>query len=214
MWRSPQENDKAAHKKPLAQLPSSSSESMSGIQHIEQQATISTPPPCQHVTTKVSDFTDDTELQERIMALARSEDDPPLLFAWNVLALEAFWMQAVSYATLPNAVPIPINGGNLGVAFDVAFLQTKLLEFVILEQLPANPLPTVIGRTLGLACSVLQSMETASVLGRLELHDWFAAVLQHGPLLPGRLATIWTPRPHHNPSGLCVQVLIRGAMWV
>lgn len=215
-WRtSPEKKDKAADKKPLALLPSSSSNSKSGIQNSEQQANINVPtPPREHAVMYVSDFTTDTELQELIMTLAASEEDPPLLFAWNYPALLVFWAKAVAYATIPSAVPIPINGGvSLAVAPDIALLQTKRLEFVSVELLLDSP-PTLIAGTIGLACTQQQSLMAAGFLCRLELKDWFAAVLQHGHPLPGPLASIWTPRATRHPSGVCEPLLFSCTLWV
>ena len=77
----------------------------------------------------ISDFTGgDDDLTNYILCLAKSEDDPPLLFDWDVDALAQFWHNAVAYG---GPVAIPINGGvNLAGAVNINLLRSEILSFV------------------------------------------------------------------------------------
>ena len=61
-------------------------------------------PAFQGYTTKslvIRDLTrGDTELTLHVFALAKSDDNPPVLFDWNHQALTRFWNNAVDYAAL------------------------------------------------------------------------------------------------------------------
>ena len=140
--------------------------------------------------------------------------DPPILFDWDADSLTQFWNNAVAYAAGGGVVAIPINGGvNLPAAVDINLLRTEILTFV--QQGAVNTFPpagpTIIGNTMGLACSLNQFGRCMCLLGRLELHPWFAAVLNVNPI-PAPLASIWGPRPR-NSSGICDQILAFCTLW-
>ena len=156
----------------------------------------------------------DDVMTKRIVDLAKSEDDPPILFDWDADSLTQLWNNAVAYAAGGGVVAIPINGGvNLPAAVDINLLRTEILTFV--QQGAVNtfppPGPTIIGNTMGLACSLNQLGRCMGLLGRLELHPWFAAVLNVNPI-PAPLASIWCPRPR-NSLGICDQILIFCTLW-
>jgi hypothetical protein len=156
----------------------------------------------------------DDVMTKRIADLAKSEDDPPILFDWDADSLTQFWNNAVAYAAGGGVVAIPINGGvNLPVAVDINLLRTEILTFV--QQGAGNPVPppgpAIIGNTMGLACTLTQYGLCVGLLSRLELHPWFAAVLNVNPI-PAPLASIWTPRPR-NSSGICDQTFLFCALW-
>ena len=156
----------------------------------------------------------DDVMTKRIVDLAKSEDDPPILFDWDADSLTQLWNNAVAYAAGGGVVAIPINGGvNLPAAVDINLLRTEILTFV--EQGAGNPVPlpgpTIIGNTMGLACSQNQCIICVGLLCRLELHPWFAAVLNVNPI-PAPLASIWCPRPR-NSSGICDQTLLFCTLW-
>lgn len=156
----------------------------------------------------------DNVMTKRIVKLAESEDDPPILFDWDADSLTQFWNNAVAYAAGGGVVAIPINGGvNLPAAVDINLLRTEILTFVQQGAVNAFPPagPTIIGNTMGLACSLNQCCRCMGLLGRLELHPWFAAVLNVNPI-PAPLASIWGPRPH-NSSGICDQILMTCTLW-
>ena len=154
-------------------------------------------------------------MTKQIVELAKSEDNPPILFDWDADSLTLFWNNAMAYyAAGCGAVAIPINGGvNLPVAVDINLLQTEILTFV--QQGAGNPVPppgpTIIGNTMGLACTLHQCTICVGLLRGLELHPWFAVVLNVNPI-PAPLASIWTPRPR-NSSGICDQTLLFCMLW-
>jgi hypothetical protein len=155
-------------------------------------------------------------MTQRIIDLAKSEDDPPppILFDWDADSLRQLWNNAVAYAAGGGVVAIPINGGvNLPAAVDLNLLRTEILTFV--QQGAGNPVPlpgpTIIGNTMGLACSRNQVGICIGLLRSLELHPWFAAVLNVNPI-PAPLASIWSPRPR-NSLGICDQILFRCTLW-
>jgi len=159
----------------------------------------------------------DDVMTKRIVDLAKSKDDPLILFDWDADSLTQLWKTAVAYAAGGGVIAIPINGGvNLPAAVDINLLRTEILTFV--QQGAGNPVPppgpTIIGNTMGLACSLNQCGICYGLLGRLELHPWFAAVLNVNPL-PAPLASIWCPRrPSRNSSlGICDQILIFCTLW-
>jgi hypothetical protein len=80
----------------------------------------------------------DYVMTRRIVDLAKSEDDPPILFDWDADSLTQLWNNAVAYAAGGGVVAIPINGGvNLPAAVDINLLRTEILTFV--EQGAGNP---------------------------------------------------------------------------
>jgi hypothetical protein len=156
----------------------------------------------------------DDVMTKHIVDLAKSEDDPPILFDWDADSLTQFWSNAVAYAAGGGVVAIPINGGvNLPVAVDINLLRTEILTFV--QQGAGNPVPlpgpTIIGNTMGLSCSLAQCCMCMALLRGLEFHPWFAAVLNVNPI-PAPLASIWCPRPR-NSSGICDQTLLFCTLW-
>ena len=156
----------------------------------------------------------DDVMTKRIVDLAKSEDDPPILFDWDADSLTQLWNNAVAYAAGGGVVSIPINGGvNLPAAVDLNLLRTEILTFVQQGAVNAFPPagPTIIGNTMGLACSLNQCGRCMGLLGRLELHPWFAAVLNVNPI-PAPLASIWGPRPC-NSSGICDHILMTCTLW-
>ena len=153
-------------------------------------------------------------LTKDIIKMASTEDDPPILFDWDAESLTLFWNNAVDYAAGGGGVAIPINGGaNLPVAVDINLLRAEILTFV--QQGAGNPVPppgpTIIGNAMGLACSQNQCIICAGFLSRLELHPWFAAVLNVNPITTP-LASIWCPRPR-NSSGICDQTFLFCVLW-
>lgn len=166
----------------------------------------------------IGDLTrDDSELTRHVFALARSYDDPPVLFDWDHEALTRFWNSAVAYAaTAASPIVIPINGGvALPPVVDVEHLKREILSFVRVGA--GNPVqppyPEIIGTTLGLACTSTQCQVCAGILAGLELHPWFAAVLAHPAAHGvGQLASIWTPRPR-VATGICNQVPLFCELW-
>ena len=157
---------------------------------------------------------DDDIMTKHIVNLAKSEDHPPILFDWDADSLTQFWNNAVAYAAGGGAVAIPINGGvNIPVAVDLNLLRTEILTFV--QQGAGNPVPlpgpTIIGNAMGLACNLNQYGICLCLLRGLELHPWFAAVLNVNPI-QAPLASIWTPRPR-NSSGICDQTLLFCTLW-
>ena len=147
--------------------------------------------------------------------MASTEDDPPILFDWDEESLTLFWNNAVAYAAGGGVVPIPINGGvNLPAAVDINLLRNEILTFVSQGAGNAVPLPgpTIIGNTMGLACTLKQYTACIGLLSRLELHPWFAAVLNVNPIPNPRLASIWFPRPR-NSSGICDRAPIFSPPW-
>jgi hypothetical protein len=153
----------------------------------------------------------DDVMTKRIVDLAKSEDDPLILFDWDADSLTQFWNNAVAYAAGGGVVAIPINGGvNLPAAVDINLLRTEILTFVA-----GNPVhlpgPTIIGNTMGLACSLKQFGICMGLLTGLELHPWFAAVLNVNPI-PAPLASIWCTRPR-NSSGICDQIAVLSTLW-
>jgi hypothetical protein len=156
----------------------------------------------------------DEVMTKRIVDLAKSEDDPPILFDWDADSLTQFWNNAVAYAAGGGVVAIPINCGvNLPVAVDINLLRAEILTFV--QQGAGNPVPlprpTMIGNTMGLACSQAQCCTCMALLRGLELHPWFTAVLNVNPI-PAPLASIWIPRTR-NSSGICDQIFHFCALW-
>ena len=156
----------------------------------------------------------DDVMTKHIVDLAESEDDPPILFDWDADSLTQLWNNAVAYAAGGGVVAIPINGGvNLPAAVDINLLRTEILTFV--EQGAGNPVPppgpTIIGNTMGLACSLNQCGICMGLLRGLEWHPWFAAVLNVNPI-PAPLASIWCPRPR-NSLGICDQTMLFCTLW-
>ena len=163
----------------------------------------------------LSDLTNDTELINRIMKLASTEEDPPVVFDWNTQSLEEFWNKAVAYQATVVAIAIPINGGvNLPAAVDVDFLKGEILEYLRgLQPGPPAARPTRLGNTVGLGCSQVQSMNLINFLSRLEIDNaWFQAVTGHLAPLTASLATVHTPRPR-NAKGLLDEIIIGGQLW-
>jgi hypothetical protein len=167
---------------------------------------------------KVSDLVPgDSSLVEKIIELAKSEEDPPLVFEWNSTSLEAFWAKAVAYASVVvvGGPAIPINGGvNLPVAMtDVDSLKSELLVFVRNQQAPAErPIILGAGGTVGFGCTLLQFGNTVAFLRGLDSSPWFAVVLAHGAPLAAPLATIYTPRPR-SAQGLVDPLTIGSPLW-
>jgi len=156
----------------------------------------------------------DDVMTKRVVDLAKSEDDPLILFDWDAESLTQFWNNAVAYAAGGGVVAIPINGGvNLPAAVDINLLRTEILTFV--QQGAGKPVPlpgpTIIGNAMGLACSLQQFSICSGLLAGLELHPWFAAVLNVNPI-PAPLASLWCPRPR-NSSGICDQTLLFCTLW-
>jgi hypothetical protein len=161
----------------------------------------------------------DNSLADTIIRLARTEDDPPILFGWNTPALEFFWGKAVAFQGVlppPAAAPIfiPINGGNvLPGLVDVDFLKSELLRYVCAQLgVLAVGVPSVLGDTVGLGCTQLQALTATSFLRGMKDSPWFQAVLAHGAPLPAPLATVHTPRPR-NTRGLLDQIPTAGLLW-
>ena len=155
----------------------------------------------------------DDVMTKRIVDLAKSEDDPLILFDWDDASLTQFWNNAVAYAAGGGAVAIPINGGvNIPVAVDTNLLRNGILTFI--QQGAGKPIPppfpTIIGNAMGLACTLNQSMMCSALLGGLEYHPWFAAVLNVNPISTP-LASIWLPRP--DSSGVCDQTPLFSTLW-
>jgi hypothetical protein len=59
----------------------------------------------------VSTLVGDNKIVDQVIELAKSEDDPPIIFGWDDQGLHEFWDKAVAYGAL-GAIPPPnqING--------------------------------------------------------------------------------------------------------
>lgn len=142
----------------------------------------------------------DNSLADTIIRLARTEDNPPILFGWNTPALESFWGKAVAFQGVPPPPPpspaapivIPINGGNvLPGLVDVDFLKSELLRYVCAQLgVLAVGVPSVLGDTVGLGCTNVQAFAAAAFLRGMNDSPWFHAVLAHGAPLPTPLALV------------------------
>lgn len=154
-------------------------------------------------TVLLRSFVSDEELQQTIIELGKSEDDPPIVFGWNGANLEALWNKAVAYGGTLNAIHPPINGGQHLVGNSTAAtldqLKIWLLEYVRDQ---VNPPPPIIGHTVGLACTQAQFGQIQARLVLLFFNPWFQAVLSHGAPLPGPLSTLWFPRPRSTRGEL------------
>ena len=160
---------------------------------------------------------DNKELVAYIITLAKSEDDPPIVFGWDMRGLEEFWNKAVAYGASAAPVTNPPNEINNGIHLagpatgaNIRDLQIWILNF-FRAQLHPNA-PSVFGGTAGLACSLNQF---GLVIGRLSLfkdEPWVAAVLAHGGALANPLGTLWHPRPRVT-SGICDQITGAAPLW-
>ena len=112
--------------------------------------------------------------------------------------------------------PAPLFGGVHPVgpvtAAGIQQMQLQILTYLA----STNPGSHVIGGgangAVGLACSACQFGIACGQLGRLELHPWFHAVLNHGAPLTGTLASIYMPRPR-VASGLCDPIPFNSMLW-
>ena len=129
------------------------------------------------------------EVVEELRVLAADPDDPPLLFDWNSSAVEQLRVNiarlpADGAAAPPSMVPTPATADSM---------KTAILCHLVAST-PNASRPTVIGGTVGLACSLRQSHIVCGLLRGLELDPWFAAVAGVAPL-GGHLAAVYIPRP-------------------
>lgn len=162
---------------------------------------------------------DDKELIDHIIKLARSEDDPPIVFGWDMRGLEEFWDKAVAYGATaaPVAPPDQINAGvqlvGPATGAGIRDLQVGILTF-LRAQLDPTMLhtPTVFGETSGLACTINQFANVNIQLALLQFSPWVAAVLAHGGALTHPLGSVWHPRPR-VASGICNQIIGLAPLW-
>lgn len=162
---------------------------------------------------------DDNELVDHIIKLARSEDDPPIVFGWDMRGLEEFWHNAVAYGATAAAVAPPnqINGGvqlvGPATGAGIRDLQVGIFNFLRAQLDPTMiNVPAVFGETAGIACSINQFANVNVQLALLQHNPWVAAVLVHGGALAHPLGTIWHPRPR-VASGICDQIIGLAPLW-
>jgi hypothetical protein len=152
-------------------------------------------------------------LVQRVMEAAKSEDDPPLLFQWDLGNLDLF---ALSTGHLPATAPAsplpPPAGGRPRVAYTMQEVANGIIGLVVAHNgsVPLMQNPQIEGDVIiGVACNLSQAMGGAAFLGGLYGEPWFAAVravLVAQNQNCGPLAVLYTLSMTENPRGLCMRI--------
>jgi hypothetical protein len=161
------------------------------------------------LNSNLNDFITDEALIQNIQKAAADPDDPPLIFEWNFDAVQVFVNKIAQVPPGVAVAPFPLRVPTT--------IRTSKQDLIVYIQglVPGTRLLSGPGGTVGLACTNLQYGTDAAVLGRLELHPWFVAVLASGaaPPLAIPLAEILVPRPRVS-TGDCDVLPIGCVLWL
>lgn len=133
---------------------------------------------------------------------AKSEDDPPIIFAWDDQMTALLLASVVAYG---GPHPVPDAFAALPIAASTNDLRTALLQHVV-NATGATEVSGVL-----LACTQVQALTACSFLRGMELEPWMASVLA-AAALPRPVATILTPRPR-SAAGQCDMIPMNCTLW-
>lgn len=141
----------------------------------------------------------DRDLEKQFQELADSEEDPPLLFHWNDLAVDAWRVQHAAACLNPL---FPAN-------FNAAFADTTAFKVALIAQLRAQTV-AMPGRvpadcgipsgSVGLSCTQGGVATAVGQIALLHTQAWWRAIV--APVGVAPMASVWTPRPRSTRGEL------------